>query len=203
VRYATAIGHLRLVAEACAEAAALPPLGDEQHPFVVAAYAFGELLELPTNPDGTDVAFVVAADAEVLPWGLEPPELRWFVDRSRIDRHPIRWFARPRDLPVGDHRIVRPVRLWDADRGIDEASFEALRSRDVEAVRLPAPSTEERRTALERHLAVTKAALGEAVDRFWDRDWRRERTGHGRYPEHTLWDLAWGVRDLERALADH
>jgi hypothetical protein len=202
VRYATAIGHLRLVAEACAEAAALPPFDDEQHPFVVAAYAFGELLELPTDPDGTDVAFVVAVDAEELPWGIEPPELRWFVHRSRIDRHPVRWFARPRDLPVGDHRIVRPVRLWDTERGIDEASFEALRSRDVEAVRLTAPVTEEMRTALERHLAVTKAALGEVVDRFWDRDWRREHTGAGRYPEHTLWELAWGVRDLERALAD-
>jgi hypothetical protein len=202
VRYATALSHLKLVSEACAGAASRPPLVDERHPYVVAAYAFGQVLELPEALDGTEVAFVVDATVDELPWGVEPPGMQWFVHQARIDRHPIRWFARPRDLPVGDHRIVRPVRLWDADGGIDERTFDALRSRDVEAVRLPAPPREELAAAQVRHLTVTRAALDEVVDRFWDRDWRREHSGGGRYPEHTLWDLAWGVRDLERALAD-
>jgi hypothetical protein len=202
VRYATAISHLRLVAEACADAASRPPLDDERHPYIVGAHAFGEILELPEDPDVTAVAFVVDATVDELPWGVEPPDLRWFIHQARIDRHPIRWFARPRDLPVGDHRIVRPVRLWDVDHGIDEVTFDAFRSRHVESVRLPAPSREELAAALERHLTVTRSALDEVVDRFWDRDWRREHTGSGRYPEHTLWELAWGVRDLERALAD-
>jgi hypothetical protein len=202
VRYATAIGHLQLVAEACAAAASRPPLGDEPVPYVVGAYAFGEILALPDDPAGTDVAFIVDVSVDELPWGAEPAELRWFVDRARIDRHPIRWFARPRDLPVGDHHIVRPVRLWDVDGGIDEATFDALRSRDVETVRLPAPTPEAMGAALERHLAVSRAALDEVIERFWDGDWRREHRGGGRYHEHTLWDLAWGVRDLERALED-
>lgn len=43
--------------------------------------------------------------------------------------------------------------------------------------------------------------VDKGVDRFWDADWRREHKGGGRYPEHTLWELAWGVRDLEGASA--
>ncbi|MFA9430738.1 hypothetical protein [Egicoccus sp. AB-alg2] len=200
MRYATAVGHLRMVAEACAEAATLPPLGDLPQPYVLGAYAFGDILDVPDESEGTDVAFVVDASVDELPWGVEPPALRWFVERARIDRHPIRWFARPRDLPVGDHRIVRPVRLWDAEHGIDEQAFEALRGRRPEDVRTPAPPDAEVQAALERHLDLTRKALDEVIDRFWDRDWRRENSGGGRYPEHTLWELAWGVRDLERAL---
>jgi hypothetical protein len=202
VRYATAIDHLRLVADACAEEAQRPAAGGMSHPYVRAAYAFGEILDVPDEPDGTEVALVVDTGVDELPWGVEPPRLHAFVRAYRIDRYPIRWFPRPRDLPVADHRIVRPVRLWDLEHGIHEVAFEALRSGRPEDVRLPAPPAAELRTALERHLAVTRDALGEVVDRYWDHDWRREHSGGGRYPEHTLWDLAWGVRDLERAVAD-
>ncbi|MBS3939850.1 MAG: hypothetical protein KG028_02710 [Actinobacteria bacterium] len=200
MRYATAIGHLRLVAEACAEWASRSVLGDASGPYVVAAYAFGDILDAPEEPDISDVVFVVDEGVETLPWGIEPPAVRAFVDLSRIDRHPIRWLVQPRDVPVGHHRIVRPVRLWDVDHGIDEVAIEALRQRRPEDVRLPAPDEEEARAALERHLAVTRAALDAAIERFWDANWRREHKGAGRYPEQTLWELAWGVRDLERAV---
>jgi hypothetical protein len=201
MRYATAIGHLRLVAEACAEEAARPPLlDDDRHPYVLAVYAFGELLDLPDQPESTDVAFVVDETADTLPWGMEPPLLRWFVSRYRIDRHPIRWFARPQDLPVTDHRIRGPLRLWDVEDGIDETAFEALQARQPELHRLEDPPSDEVRAAVERHLAATRTALDDAVERYWDHSWRSEHRGDGRYPEHTLWELAWGRRDLERAL---
>lgn len=202
MRYATAIGHLRLVAEACAEAAARPAFGDAPHPYVVAAYAFGDILDVPEEPDGTDVVFVVDEGVDTLPWGSEPPALRAFISLSRIDRHPIRWFVMPRGVPIGDQRVVGPVRLWDANAGIDEVALEALRQRRPEDVKLPAPDAQESRAARKRQLAATRATLDDAIERFWDADWRREHKGAGRYPEHTLWDLAWGVRDLERALAD-
>lgn len=199
MRYATAIGHLRLVAEACAEDAARSVISGRPQPYGLAVYTFGDILDGHDDPEGTDVVFVVDEGADTLPWGRERAALRGFISLARIDRHPIRWVALPRDLQVGCHPgIVRPVRLWDTGGGIDEVTFEALRERRGEDVRLPAVDDETSQDACDRHLAVTRAALDDAIERFWDGDWRREHKGGGRHPEHDLWELAWGVRNLER-----
>lgn len=202
MRYATAVGHLRKVVEACVEDAARPPLdgGEEPAPYVLGAYAFGELLEAPDDPGFSEVALVVDAGVDELPWGYEPPSLQWFAHWSRMDRHPMRWVARPRDQPVSNHMVRRPLRLWTVNDGVDEAALTALAERRAVEHRLEDPPPDELRAALERELAVTEAALDDAVERYWDRDFRDEHRGGGRYPEHTLWELAWGVRDLRRGL---
>ena len=43
------------------------------------------------------------------------------------------------------------------------------------------------------------AHLREVHGKYWDRDWRREHRGYGRYPENELWEAVGGFLDLADA----
>ena len=42
--------------------------------------------------------------------------------------------------------------------------------------------------------------LRAALDRYWDRDWRREHSRNGETPEDHLWRAATAVEDIRKAL---
>ncbi|GAA1971728.1 hypothetical protein GCM10009754_52610 [Amycolatopsis minnesotensis] len=50
-------------------------------------------------------------------------------------------------------------------------------------------------------LQASLAQLREVRDGYWDRGWRREHRGLGRYPENYLWDAVEGYLDLLDATA--
>lgn len=198
VKYATAVGHVRMVVEACADAAAKMQAIGRERPYVLEAWVFGALLDAPQEIEATDVAFVVDAPAAEVPWGAEPGGLRWFTNFYRIDRYPVRWFARPVDRPVVNHRIRRPVHFWSTD-GPHEAALQALAEGRVDdlprAAELDAEGLDRQ---LDDEAATVLAALGGVVDAYWQHDWRREQRDGERGPEHELYDLAWGLVDLDR-----
>ncbi|HKS48905.1 MAG TPA: hypothetical protein VJT49_28115 [Amycolatopsis sp.] len=94
-----------------------------------------------------------------------------------------------------NHVIRDPVRFWSLD-GTDEVVLNALRDRRfTELSRVTASPTElRRRTKVELdHALVRLRAVHEA---YWERDWRHEHRGGGRYPEHHLWEVTEGYLDL-------
>lgn len=93
MKYATAAQKLRIVGEGLAQDARIAAaLGGGGTLPIVAAYAFGPLLDGSDPVDAAEVAFVEDRPGKALPWGAEPAEVRSFVERHRLDRFPLRWF---------------------------------------------------------------------------------------------------------------
>ena len=138
------------------------------------------------------VALVVNRPARDLPWGTEPPEVGGLFARQRLDRLPLGWFCRPADLPVANHRIVRPVRIWSLE-GPDEEALEAIAAGQAEALRPAAPDPEAFTRQLEDEAALVLAALDELVHGF---------RGDPQTIAEELYELAWGYTDLRRGLAE-
>ncbi|MFC7274142.1 hypothetical protein ACFQS1_09145 [Paractinoplanes rhizophilus] len=71
MRRQTAVRRLRTVAERCQWASGLR----DDEPFLLAAYAFGSVLESVADVDVVDLAFVLNLPAEELTWFAEPQSL--------------------------------------------------------------------------------------------------------------------------------
>lgn len=110
LRYEQAVEHLRRVAGAC-EA----HLGWRGEPVITAAYVFGELLDGPNQLDLIDVAFAVPLRPEHVPWGATPPAVMHFMQVTRLDRVPLRYYCLPAAWPVANRHIHQPVRIWSTD----------------------------------------------------------------------------------------
>ena len=203
MKFTTAVEHVRMVAEACAEDARRAPALGRSSPWVRAAYVLGDLLDGPDEIDGTEVCLVVDEPAAAMPWGQPPAGAGWFEDVHRINRHPIQVWYRPRDVPVVNHVIRRPVQIFDAETGVAHATLDTLQQRHLEALeRVPDPPPDRLAAQLADEAAVCLRQLTRVVDRYWDPEWRRDHRGLGHYPEHHLYWAAWGYADLERAIAD-
>ncbi|MDP8929461.1 MAG: hypothetical protein M3O70_13060, partial [Actinomycetota bacterium] len=194
MRYATAVHKLRMVAEAlAADARIAEMLGGGPLP-IVAGYAFGALLEGSDPVEAAEVAFIVDRPGTALPWGVEPVEVRSFVERHRLHRFPLRWYCRPKDAPVGNHRIRRPVRIWSAEHGPEEAVLDALAARRLQDLpRLPEADAQDLVRQLEEEAALCLTELDALV---------HSGPVDARSIAVELFDLAWGYTDLRRALAE-
>lgn len=197
-----AIRHLRNTAELC-ERWSGPLLDDEQSP-LVAAYAYGPILDPAENPDYVSVAVVLDAPAEELTWCARPPWTRWVSSVLEFARNPVIGSWRPAAWPVWNHVIERPLRVWSAD-GVDVDALEALARGEAEDLRLPPPSRDELAEQLRLELAACRDHLRTVRDSYWEYGWRRENKGYGEYPEHHLWNAVDGyveLQDAVRALDD-
>jgi hypothetical protein len=199
MKRSTAVSHLRMVAEACAEAAEEPPWRGEGGPYVREAWMFGPLLDDPTaEVDRTAVALVLDEPSAAMPWGIEPDRAAGFASAWRLDRFPIWRVHRPRDRLVTNHEIRRPLQLWEPSEGIAEAALDALAAgRVADLARLPEPRAADLDDQLRSELADAEANLETVVDRYDDDAWRRRHSGARR--EEVLHAAAWAVVDLQRA----
>lgn len=191
MRYGRAVEKLRLLADACRSTTWMPL--DE--PFLWEAYVFGDVLDGADPIDSLQVAFTINLVPEEVPWCSRPSGTAWLVDRLRLDKGGFRYWWRSRHEPVWNHHIREPVRFWSFE-GTDEAALDALRERRfTDLPRLVAGHAELRRCAeveLDRALGQLRAVR----EKYWDRDWRTEHRGGGRYPEDHLWEVTDGYLDL-------
>ena len=195
MRHQTAVRRLRTVAERCQHASGL--WRDE--PFLVGAYAFGDVLEPVADAPAVQMAFVLNLPADELTWCAEPQSCVGLPHLLEIDKAPVEWYLRPAVWPVSNHMIHRPLRVWSLD-GPDTAALDALERGAAEDLRMPAPTAAQLHEQLTEELSASLAHLRRVEAGFWERDWRNANRGHGVHPENHLWDAAHGYLDLLAAV---
>jgi hypothetical protein len=191
VRYETAIRRLRTIAARCHQAAGLW----EDEPFLVGAYTFGAVLDVPADVEVVQVAFVLDLPPDELAWCAQPQSCVGLPHLLEIDKAPVDWCWRPALRPVSNHLIDRPLRIWSLD-GPDTAALDALERGDAEKLRLPAPAAAEARQQLTDEMEASIAHLRRVEAGYWQRNWRNSHRGSGVYPENHLWDALHGYLDL-------
>jgi hypothetical protein len=160
----------------------------------------GELLGGADELDAGTVVLVLDLPAGELPWLAIHPTAEWTGRQLRLGKRPIHWSYRPLAWPVWNHENRRLVRFWTARDGLDTGVIEALQARQLDRLAVVEPSEEELSEQLREELAVSRRHLQEVLDRYWDRDWRREQTRFDESPEDHLWRAATAVEDIRRAL---
>lgn len=192
MRPSRAAVHLQGVADAATRSGEL-----------VALLLVGELLEGPDDVTFSQVVGVLDRPARRLTWGSTPLEALTWVREERLDNLPLQWWWRSAERPADNHVLYRPLAFWTSETGTDEVALAAVASADVpalESLRPDAPEVADLVTRLRAERDDAAQALTDVVDTYWERGWRRNQQRLGRYPEHRLWDLAWGLADLEQAL---
>jgi hypothetical protein len=195
MKYSTAVGRLRTVAEELTSHAAW------RDDLIVEAYVYGELLDAPPTLERVALALVVDLPLEEVTWLAHPAAPEAAVSLLRFDKYPITWRWRPLAWPVWNHEIVGPVRFWSVKDGADEATLDALAQRALDSMERSLPKDEETFLAqlrIERDAA--KNHLASVVDSYHDRDWRKGHKGFGVYPEDHLWWETRGFLDLDEAV---
>lgn len=192
MRYGRAIEKLRLLAEGCQEIGGWPP---DDEPYLVAMYAFGDVLEGADPLQVVHVAGVIRLPPEEVTWGSSPPGTEWLADRLRLSKGGFEYWWRSYLDPVWNHYIRSPVRIWSQD-GIDDDALDALAARRFSGLRRLTPDPVDERLQLRDDLDAALRHLRDVHGSYWDQQWRRDHRGLGRYPEHELWEAVEGYLDL-------
>jgi hypothetical protein len=191
VRHETAVRRLRAVAARCQRASGL-----WEEPFLVAAYAFGAVLESRADVPVVRVAFVLTLPADELTWCARPQSCVGLPQLLEIDNAPVDWYLRPSVWPVANHVIRRPLQVWSLDGGPDLAALDALARGEADGLRVPEPAPADVWEQLAAELAASRTHLRAVEAGHWERDWRSANRGLCVYPEHHLWDAVHGYLDL-------
>lgn len=170
MKWTRAITHLDALARTCAEMATRPssifPLR------VVRLWAAGDVLAATEDIEVVTVALGVDVPVEQVPWFGEPSGAQHWASATRLAKNPIEPFWRSVRAPVWNHRIIRPVLIWDVDDGVAEESIAAIRNGQAESVRPPAPTEDELQARLDDELTVSRHALRARTDAYADRRWK-------------------------------
>lgn len=196
MRRSTAVAQVERIVEAADEIHRL-----NQHGFdmpLVEVWVGGVILEPVDRMASYDVALVLDLPAEEATWRAVHPASEWIADRLRLTKLPVAWFVRPAGGRVYDQRFRTMVRVWSAD-GPDRETIDRLRRGDATLADAAIPPST---AQLATELADSRRHLATVLDRYHDRDWRREHTGFGIYPEDHLWRAAQAVRELTDAVDD-
>ena len=163
MRHATAVRRLRTIAEECDRLGSL--LGADGG--LVAAFAFGPVLDDPGHDlDVVHLALVMDLPAEALPWGVEPTECTSLANWLRLDKAPVMRRWRPRESPVSNHVIRRPMPIWTRE-GVDTSALDALAELRGEQFRLADPEEGVRTEQVACELDTSAAYLRAVRDRYW------------------------------------
>jgi hypothetical protein len=118
MKWSTAVGHVRRLAEQCAEMAELP--ASYQALPVSALWAVGDVLGTPRDLDWVKVALIVDLPVSEIPWFSTPDGAERWSEATRLSKNPVGVWWRSAHAPVWNHRIVRPVLIWDTVSGMRE-----------------------------------------------------------------------------------
>ena len=167
MKWSRAIHHVETLAQACTET-----MGSSIYSLrVTGLWAAGDLLEPPQDRDWVRVALTVDQPAADVPWFGVPRGSQHWANAVRLTKNPVTPWWRSVHAPVWNHRIVRPVLVWDSAGGIREEVLEALRDGRIEELRPPAPGDDEYRERMRAELAVSLAALRASTEAYDRRRW--------------------------------
>jgi len=195
VKCSTAITRLRDVADGLTRTTSWPDAG------IVAGYVFGALIEHTGDLERVELALMVDARPEEVPWLARPAGLEAIAAQLRFDKLPLVWWWRSADGPVWNHHIQRAVRFWTAGDGLDVAVVDSLAAGHTDQLPITEPTDHQQLvTQLRAERDVSRRQLAQVIDRFYDRDWRRQHKHEGVFPQDHLWWAAAGFLELDEAL---
>jgi hypothetical protein len=194
MRYRRAVEKLQALAEACDSVKNWPP----EDPFLREAYVFGDVLRGPDSLECVEVILAVNLPPQEAVWGARPRGTLWLADQLRLSKGGFCYWWRSHLDPAWNHHVQEPVRFWSRD-GTDEEVLRALAERRFADLPRQAPSPAARREQLAAELDTALSHLRAVHASYWDRDWRREHRGSGRYPENELWEAVDAYLDLRGA----
>ncbi len=157
MKWSTAVGHVRRLAEQCAEMAELP--SSLRLLRVTELWAVGDVLGAPRDLDWVTAAVCVDLPVGQVPWMCRPVGADRWAEMTRASKNPVGVWWRSTHAPVWNHQIVRPVLIWDQVAGIREEALTAIREGRGSAAGLAAPSEEECVARMDEELQTSLAEL--------------------------------------------
>lgn len=195
MKWSTAVQHVAALAAACAERAVAPPIIPLR---VTQLWAAGDILGPPRDLDVVTVALCVDLPVADVPWWSIPPAGEAWANSTRLSKNPILPWWRSAHAPVWNHRIVRPLLVWDQRTGVDEGSLTALREGRGLAAGLPEPTAAQLADRLRDELTLSLAALQARTREYDERRWSPGRLESIADPLHRAAD---GYLDVLDALS--
>jgi hypothetical protein len=194
VKRSTAITRLRDVADGLSRTTAWPDAD------IVEGYVFGALIEHTGDLERVELALMVDARPEEMPWLSRPAHLEALAAQLRFDKLPVAWWWRSAEGPVWNHHVRRAVRFWTANDGLDVTVVDSLAA-GTDRLPITEPADHRQLVAqLRAEREVSRRHLARVIDRFYDRDWRRQHKHEGVFPQDHLWWAAAGFLELDDAL---
>lgn len=140
---------------------------------VTGLWAVGDILGTPRDLDWVAVALVVDLPASKVPWLCSPRGAQHWSQATRLSKNPVIASWRSAHAPVWNHRVVRPVLIWDLTGGLRQDALDALRDGRGAELGHPAPQPEEYRARMADELAISAAALAARTADYDARRWNR------------------------------
>jgi hypothetical protein len=196
MKWVRAVHHVESLSQTCAEMLTRPssifPLR------VTQMWAVGDILGPPRDLDSVTVALCVDLPVDEVAWWSEPTGSQHWSNATRLTKNPIRPWWRSTHGPVWNHRIDRPILVWDDADGVREDALAALRDGRGESIRPAGPTPDELRSRLDEELAVSLRALHACTRAYEERRWS---PGKLEPVADALWRASDGYLDVRDALA--
>ncbi len=205
MKWTRAVHHLEELAQVCADMSGRPatifPLR------VTSLWTFGAVLTNRDDVDALPVVLTVDLPVEDVAWLCAPVGAEHWAHATGIANRPVVAIWRSTRAPLWNHRIRRPLLIWDEvgspaeDHTGDESQgrtldgLAALRDGTAETQRLPEPTADELASRLEAELAVSRRALDSATAAY---EQRRFSPGKLEPVADGLWRASTGYLDILR-----
>jgi hypothetical protein len=142
---------------------------------VSALWAVGDVLGTARDLDWVKVALIVDLPVSEVPWFCAPAGATQWSEATRLSKNPVGAWWRSAHAPIWNHRIVRPVLIWDRAGGVREDALAALRDGRGAKLGQAAPTAEEFAARMADELAVSRAALVARTADYDAKRWGRTR----------------------------
>ncbi|HEY5249238.1 MAG TPA: hypothetical protein VIJ15_12405 [Dermatophilaceae bacterium] len=194
MKWSRAVHHLEDLAQVCAEMATRPaaifPLR------VTALWTFGEVLAGRDDLDSLPVVLAVDLPVEDIAWLCSPSGAEHWSHATGLAKRPVVAIWRSTRGPLWNHRIRRPLLIWDESAGIAADALQALRDGTADPLRLPEPTSDELGSRLDAELAVSLQSLESTAATYQQ---RRFTPGRQEPLADALWRATAGYLDVLQA----
>ena len=196
MNWTRAVHHVESAAEQCARMTELPASMISLR--VTELWAFGDVLGPPHELERVTIALSVDLPAAEIPWLSQPHASEHWLNMTRLAKQPVHVFWRSAHAPVWNHRIVRPLLVWDEATGLQDGALEALREGRGAASGLAEPSAPELASRVAEELTVSLASVRTRTQEYEDRLWGPAKMGP---IADALWRASAGYLELLDAQA--
>jgi hypothetical protein len=195
MKWSRAIHHLEELAEACADMSGRPatifPLR------VSELWTFGEVLTSQDDIESLPVVLAVDRPVDDVAWLCLPAGAEHWSHATKLSQSPIVAIWRSTRAPLWNHRIRRPLLIWDEAAGLAAHALSALRDGTAGTLCLPEPTQEEMARRLAAELDVSLRALQVATAAY---EQRRFSPGKLEPVADALWRASAGYLDVRRSV---